>query len=80
MPWRESDSEEVLRPEQAWEGADIEIEPLRRNEAAKRVNQLRDTVLHEERAGSSCSTLADANGIGIAELVKWCTRSLPWGK
>lgn len=71
MRWRESEAQEVLRPERAWEGADMAIEPSRRSEAAGRVNQLRDPAIHEEDGRVFLLySVAGEGGIGIAELVK----------
>jgi hypothetical protein len=38
----------VLRPEHAWEGADLPLDPSRRGSIAVPVNQLRDPALFEE--------------------------------
>jgi hypothetical protein len=46
--WRESVPVEVLRPEHAWEGADLPLDPSRRGSIAVPVNQLRDPALFEE--------------------------------
>jgi len=46
--WRESTSVEVLRPERAWEGADLPVEPSRRGSINVPVNQLRDPAVYEE--------------------------------
>jgi hypothetical protein len=46
--WRESASVEVLRPEHAWEGADLPLEPSRRGSVDVPVNQLRDPAVFEE--------------------------------
>ena len=46
--WRESEAVEVLRPERAWEGADLPLEPSRRGSVSVPVNQLRDPAVFEE--------------------------------
>lgn len=46
--WTESEAEEVLRPEEPWEGADKPIEPSARGAIETPVNQLRDPALYEE--------------------------------
>ena len=46
--WRASESVEVLRPERAWEGADLPVEASRRGSVGVPVNQLRDPAVFEE--------------------------------
>jgi hypothetical protein len=46
--WLASEATEVLRPEHAWEGADLPLDPSRRGSIAVPVNQLRDPALFEE--------------------------------
>lgn len=46
--WQESDPQEVLRPEETWEGADRPLEPSVRGAIETPVNQLRDPALFEE--------------------------------
>lgn len=46
--WKESEADEVLRPEEEWEGAGRPIEPSIRGAIEKPVNQLRDPALFEE--------------------------------
>ena len=67
--WRESAAVEVLRPELAWEGADLPAVPSTRSVAYGPVNQLRDPAIFEE--GGRVFLLyavAGESGIAIAEL------------
>ena len=69
MEWKESDPEEVLRPERVWEGAQEPLEPSVRSVAYGQVNQLRDPAVFEE--GGRIYLLyavAGESGIAIAEV------------
>ncbi|MEZ5225151.1 MAG: hypothetical protein R2710_00350 [Acidimicrobiales bacterium] len=46
--WREGPATEVIRPVEAWEGADEPVEPSRRSVAYGLVNQLRDPAVFED--------------------------------
>lgn len=46
--WTPSPATEVLRPERAWEGAELPVEPSRRGSIGVPVNQLRDPAVFEE--------------------------------
>lgn len=46
--WKESEAEQVLRPEETWEGVDKPIQPSVRGAIEKPVNQLRDPALYQE--------------------------------
>lgn len=69
--WKASEPIEVLRPETAWEGVDIPIEPSMRGEYPGRVNQLRDPAIFQEDGHIyllySC---AGEQAIAIAELLE----------
>jgi len=67
--WRETDAQEVLRPETDWEGADAPLEPSVRSVAYGRVNQLRDPAVYVEDDGVYLLyAVAGESGIGIARL------------
>ena len=67
--WRESAAVEILRPERAWEGADLPLEPSRGSVAYERVNQLRDPAIFEEEGRAYLLyAVAGEAGIAIAEL------------
>ncbi len=67
--WQASPAVEIMRPERAWEGADLPLEPSQGSVAYARVNQLRDPAIFEE-AGRVFLLYAVAGeaGIAIAEL------------
>lgn len=67
--WTAGDPIEVLRPERAWEGADLPLEPSYRSAVNRPVNQLRDPAIYEE-AGRVYLIYAvqGERGLGIAEL------------
>ena len=67
--WRILRTQEVLRPERAWEGADLPLSPSQRSVAYGPVNQLRDPCIFTE--GSRIYllyTVAGESGIAIAEV------------
>jgi hypothetical protein len=67
--WRAGPPEEVMRPEEKWEGAHLPIAPSWRGAVNIPVNQLRDPCIFE--AGSHAYLLyavAGESGIAIAEL------------
>lgn len=69
MEWTESEPEEVLRPEQPWEGANEPLQPSLRGAINRPVNQLRDPCIFED-AGRTFLFYACGGeaGIGLAEL------------
>jgi hypothetical protein len=68
--WKASEPIEILRPETAWEGADLPIEPSMRGESSSIVNQLRDPAIFQEEGRTyllySC---AGEQAIAIAEMI-----------
>ena len=67
--WSPSEPVEVLRPEQAWEGANAPLEPSVRSVAYGKVNQLRDPAIYVEGERSYILyAVAGESGIAIAEL------------
>ncbi len=69
LDWRESNPVEVLRPEFAWEGADVPAKPSMRSVAYGRVNQLRDPyVFQEDGKIYLLYSVAGERGVAIAEL------------
>jgi hypothetical protein len=70
MRWSESSSVEVLRPVQAWEGADAPVVPSVRSTAYGQVNQLRDPAVYEENGRTYLLyAVAGESGIAIAEVL-----------
>ena len=68
--WRAGPAQEVLRPQEAWEGADVPAEPSWRGAINRRVNQLRDPAVFEEDGRTwLLYAVAGEAGIAIAELV-----------
>ena len=69
MKWQDEDEQEVLRPENDWEGASAPNLPSMRSVAYGRVNQLRDPAIFEE-AGETylLYAVAGESGIAIARL------------
>ena len=69
VDWKEVYLGEVLRPERAWEGADLPLKPSVRSVAPGRVNELRDPAIFEEDGRVYLVyVIAGESGIGIAEL------------
>jgi hypothetical protein len=67
--WRASEPVEVLRPERAWEGADLPVAPSIRGAADGPVNQLRDPALFEDGGRTFLFyAVAGESGIGLAEV------------
>lgn len=67
--WTEAGTEEVMRPERAWEGANLPVEPSIRSVAYGPVNQLRDpAVFEQEGRVFLLYAVAGESGIGIAEV------------
>jgi len=67
--WRESVPVEVLRPEHAWEGADLPLEPSRRGSVDVPVNQLRDpAILEEDGQVYLLYSVAGERGIALARV------------
>lgn len=68
--WKAGESVEVLRPEAAWEGADLPVAPSHRGAIAREVHQVRDPAIHEEdgRTYLLYAVKGEA-GIAIAELL-----------
>jgi hypothetical protein len=68
--WKEGPTEEILRPERSWEGADAPLVPSIRSTAYGIVNQLRDPAILEENGRVYLFyAVAGESGIAIAELV-----------
>jgi acetylornithine/succinyldiaminopimelate/putrescine aminotransferase len=58
-----------MRPERAWEGANLPVEPSIRSVAYGPVNQLRDPAIFEENGRVFLLyAVAGESGIAIAEL------------
>ena len=67
--WRESQPEEVLRPEAPWEGAKLPLKPSVRGAALAPVHQLRDPAIFEEDGEAYLLySIAGERGIAIAKL------------
>ena len=67
--WRASKAVEVLRPETAWEGADLPLEPSIRGPTMKPANQLRDPAIFREGDRTYLLyAIAGEHGLAIAEL------------
>ncbi len=67
--WQASEAVDVLRPETAWEGADLPLEPSVRGPVMKPVNQLRDPAIFQEGDRSYLLyAIAGEHGLAIAEL------------
>ncbi len=67
--WKETGTAEVMRPERAWEGANLPLEPSIRSVAYGPVNQLRDPAIFEEGGRVFfLYAVAGESGIAIAEL------------
>lgn len=67
--WRASEPVEILRPEMAWEGAGLPVEPSRRGHIDERVNQLRDPAIYQEGGKTYLLySYAGESGLAIAEL------------
>lgn len=70
--WRETPSEIVLKPETAYEGADVDMGPSQRGPVFGRAHQLRDPyVFQEEGRSYLLYSVAGESGIGIAEIKDW---------
>lgn len=68
--WRESEPIELLRPEKAWEGADLPLAKSVRSFAPGTVNQLRDPAIYEEDGRTYLLyAVKGESGIALAELV-----------
>jgi hypothetical protein len=68
--WRAGPAEEVLRPQEPWEGADVPAAPSYRGAIGRRVNQLRDPAIFEDDGRTwLLYAVAGESGIAIAELV-----------
>jgi hypothetical protein len=67
--WQASESQEVLRPERPWEGAEAPLEPSIRSVAYGSVNQLRDPAIYVEADQVYLLyAIAGESGIGIARI------------
>ena len=67
--WQASEAVEVLRPETAWEGAELPLEPSVRGPVMKPVNQLRDPAIFLEGDRTYLLyAIAGEHGLAIAEL------------
>ena len=67
--WKETAPVEVLRPERAWEGADLPVELSRGGSIDNPVNQLRDPAIFEEDGRIYLLyAVAGERGIGLAEV------------
>lgn len=67
--WRAGEAAELLRPECAWEGADLPVEPSWRGAINRPVNQLRDPAIFEEDGRVYLLyAVQGEGGIAIAEL------------
>ena len=69
MSWRDSDPVEVHRAQQAWEGAQLPVEPSRRGAIMHPVNQLRDPAIFlEADKVYLLYTVAGEQGIAVGRL------------
>ncbi|MDH3450917.1 MAG: hypothetical protein OEN20_00750 [Gammaproteobacteria bacterium] len=70
LQWQASPPAEVLRPETAWEGADLPVEASLRGAINGPVSQLRDPCVFEDSDGSAylLYAVAGESGIAIASL------------
>ena len=67
--WTESNSLEVLRPQEEWEGASLPVGPSKRGAIDQPVNQLRDPAIFKENGRTYLLyTVAGEHGIAIAEI------------
>lgn len=67
--WKASAPAEILRPEYAWEGADLPAEPSVRSAVNSPVNQLRDPAIFQEDGHTYLLyAVAGESGIAIAEM------------
>lgn len=67
--WQVASTQEVLRPERPWEGADAPLVPSVRSTAYGQVNQLRDPAIYEEDGRIYLLyAVAGESGIGLAEV------------
>lgn len=67
--WTESNSVEVLRPQEEWEGASFPVTPSQRGAIDQPVNQLRDPAIFQENGRTFILyTVAGEHGIAIAEI------------
>ena len=67
--WVASEPIEVLRPETAWEGANLPVEPSRGGHIDERVNQLRDPAIYEEDGNIYLLySVAGESGIAVARI------------
>lgn len=71
MGWSATPPVELLRPETAWEGADLPVAPSWRGAIDHRVNQLRDpAILEDDGRVFLFYAVAGEAGIAVAELIK----------
>jgi hypothetical protein len=69
LQWSDAEPAEVLRPERAWEGAHLPVEPSRRGSIMTPVNQLRDPGIFEEDGQVYLLyAVAGEQGIAVARL------------
>jgi len=69
MDWKSSGPREALRPEYAWEGANLPLAASVRSSVNSPVNQLRDPAVYREGDGTFLLyVVAGESGIAIAEV------------
>ncbi len=69
LSWKQTQSREILRPETAWEGANLPVSPSQRGHIDVPVNQLRDPAIYTEDGRIYLLySVAGERGIAIAEL------------
>ena len=69
--WKAGEPVEVLRPEEAWEGADLPVAPSYRGAIGHAVNQVRDpAILEEDGRTYLLYAVKGEAGIAIAELLE----------
>jgi len=67
--WRGAPCEEILRPQEEWEGALAPLVPSRPSSAHSAVNELRDPfILEDEGRDFLFYSVAGEQGIGVAEM------------
>jgi hypothetical protein len=69
MAWQPSPPVSVLQPEEAYEGADLPLEPSRRGAIHDRARQLRDPAIFEEEGQTYLLySVVGESGLAIAEI------------
>ena len=74
--WTPGPVTEIMRPTEAWEGADLPCEPAPRGPALQRQNGLRDPYLFEDTGGRRWLFYAAAgeDSLGVTEITGTAAR------